>query len=276
MCYNVWNYPHLEGGTFMNNQKFGPMPLYALSLGGGAAGFILRLLMLKLGYDRHGVQISGHWTYWLLWLLSLGVLGGLAWVCRGMGQRNGREENRPASLTAAIGASVAAVMLFGLFFLGLLGEGTALDKVSAALGLMGAMTLGVNGWLRKEGKENIWAGLLTTMALALHLIARFRVWATDPLLGDYCFQLLGCVAAMLAAYHLSGFAIDKGSRRQSLFFSFACLFFCILNLADGGRDLLFFGGIGIWQLTNVCNPAKPRKPRRKLGGGLEESEGSDT
>lgn len=41
----------------MKEQKFGPLPLLGLTLGGSLAGFLLRLRMLRTGYDGLGVPI---------------------------------------------------------------------------------------------------------------------------------------------------------------------------------------------------------------------------
>ena len=109
--------------------------------------------------------------------------------------------------------------------------------------------------------------------MAALLICRFRGWSADPLLGDYCFELLAVVASMVAAYQLAGFPLGKGRRRASIFCSMAAVFFSCISLADSGwTNRLFFAAMILWQLTGCCSLAKPAPRRRKLGGGFEEAQ----
>ncbi|MFR8334180.1 MAG: hypothetical protein ACLU9S_18940 [Oscillospiraceae bacterium] len=95
----------------MKDQKFGPIPVL-FTLAGGLAGFVLRLMMLTVGYDAQGVQIPGSWPMVSLWVLSGVVLIGLAALCLGMGKRAGLEENFKASPVAGAGAMVAGLVFF--------------------------------------------------------------------------------------------------------------------------------------------------------------------
>ena len=248
----------------MKDQKFGPIPVLLLTLTGGLAGFVLRLMMLTVGYDAQGVQIPGSWPMVSLWVLSGVVLVGLALLCFGMGARSGLEENFQASPVVQ-----------------LLNNPDLFSMVVYALGLGGGSALAYNGYLRLSGKVSGPAGMLVSLYLAALLICRFRGWSADPLLGDYCFQLLAVIASMVASYQLAGFPLGKGRRRASIFWSMTAVFFSCISLADPdwtGR--LFFAAMVLWQLTGCCSLVRPAPRRRKLGGGFDgettAQDGEDT
>lgn len=257
----------------MKEQKIGPLPLPLLTLAGGVVGFFLRQRMLTVGYDAKGVQLAGSWPYIGLWVLTSVVLAALAALCLYMGDRSSYEENfkpSPVAGGCAIGAGAA---LFACSVIQLLDKPDVFSVIVNVLGLGGASALAMNGYLRLSGKSSAPAGMLVSLYLAAWLVARFRGWSTDPLLGDYCFELLACVFAMLAAYQLAGFPIGKGRRRASLFCSMAAVYFCLISLADpdwAGR--LFFLAVALWLFTGSCTLNKPAPRRRKLGGGFVEPE----
>lgn len=260
----------------MNEQKFGPLPVLGLTMGGGILGFVLRKVMLKTGFDGKGIQISGHWTFTALLILSVLLLGCLAYLCRHMGTRSKYEENFAPSRFAGGCGLLAGVLLFISQLLGLLSTGDVFEMVVGALGIAGALSLCVLGALRCRGGS--WLSLhgVVTAALAAILISRFRHWSSDPLLGDYCFQLLANVFAMLASYHLGCFRLDKGKRRVCIFHTMAAVFFSMISLADTGWEtLLFNGAMILWLFPGVCDLNKPARPRRRLGGGFDETEAQE-
>ena len=266
----------------MKDQKIGPLPIPVFVLVGGLAGFFLRLQMLAVGYDSQGVQITGSWPYVSLWVLSGLVLIGLAVLCLGMGKRSGLEENFKAAKIPAVCAVLSAAGLFVYSIVNLLNHTDLFSIVVYVLGVGAAFALAFQGYLRVSGRASAPAGMLVCLYLAALLICRFRDWSKDPLLGDYCFELLACVFAMLAAYQLAGFPLGRGRRRASIFCSMAAVYFSCVSLADAGwTDRLFFAAMALWQFTGVCSLEKPIHRRRKLGGGFEEpappaSEGEST
>lgn len=142
------------------------------------------------------------------------------------------------------------------------------------LGLGGASALAYSGYLRLSGKASGPAGMLVCLYLAALLICRFRGWSADPLLGDYCFELLAVVASMVAAYQLAGFPLGKGAEAG----------FHLLLHGGGVFQLHFFGRFRMDQPAFLCrhdfvaadwlllSGAKPAPRRRKLGGGFEEAQ----
>lgn len=252
----------------MKEQKFGPLVLPAVCAAGGAVGFPVRLLMLRLGYDAGGTLISGHWTYVLLWVLTAAVLGVTGFLAYGMGRRETWADNYAPSNICAGGLALGALLLFLGAFVGLLQERPVVDRLVSGLGIGGAGALFYHGYLRSQGKGSTLCLLVGTVYAALELVIRFKSWSVDPLLGDYCFRLLACVLSMLGLYQLSCFPVDKGSRPMALFCAYGCVYLSIVTMADGDLSrVLYSGGMALVMLFGAPTTEKPAKPRRKLGEG---------
>lgn len=250
----------------MKKQTIGPVPVLGLTLAGGAVGIFLRLRMLSMGYDGQGIQIPNSWPYVTLWVLSGLFLLGLALLCRRMGDRASYEENFSASPLAAVGAFLGAVGLLACSTVKLLGNPDVFDLIVNILGLAAASALAVSGYLRLSGRQSAPALMVVSLYLATWLVSQFRRWSADPQLGDYCFQLLACVFAMLASYQLAGFPLKRGRRRAAIFCTMATVFFCLISLVDGAV-WPFYAAIALWLLTGGCSLSRPAPRRRKLGGG---------
>ncbi len=241
----------------MKKETISPSVLLIPAVLGGFAGFMLRLYMLA-DYD---------WAYPVLWIVSGMVMLLLLFGASRMGKDGSMESNLTSAPVFKGGISPVIPMLFGAVCLGaasvmgLLNYGDGFDAAAAALGLISAACLGVQAFLRREGSASPAAGMVIALALAVDLISRFRHWSSDPLVSDYCFQLLACLFSMLAAFHLAGFPLGQGKRRTTIFMSFSAVFFCLICLADGGLDSrLHYGGLAVWLLGGGC---VLRQPQRK-------------
>ena len=251
-------------------QKFGPMPVLALTIVGSIGGFILRKLILAHGYDELGVQITGSLPYVGLWILTFLVLGGLGFFCYGMGTRSSAEENLKPSVMACIGGVVSGLLLSAVNLIAILDHPSTLEAVACYLGLISGIVIAYGGFLRLKGKHYGPLGMIIPVYLAVWVVTHFTIWSTDPLLGDYCFQLLACIFSMLASMHLAGFPIGRGSRRLSLFYALGAVYFCSISLAQKD-EFLFYLAMLLWFFTGLCDLHKPVR-RRKLGGGFTGGE----
>lgn len=241
-------------------QRFGPLPVLLLVLLGGAAGFVLRRMML---HARAADPLVGGWPYTCLWILTALVLISLAVLARGMGSRSTYSENFKPFWPATVGAWLAAAAFFVQSLLELTGPGAPLQRVVSVLGLFSASALLVQGYLRQKGRISAPLGMLVCLFLGVRLVMNFRQWSIDPLVSDFCFQLLADVCVLLACYHTVGFGFSSGRRRTSIFFSMAAAFLCCISMADGG---FFYPACFLWILTGCCSLNFPPRPRRAPGG----------
>ena len=262
-------------------QKYTETPLLALSLGGGLASMCLRLYMNAHCFGVDGLLHRGCVLHTLLVVLSVLVTGALAWFCRGMGSDNRFRRNYAPSTPGALccfGAAVCFLLFGGLSLV----FGSDLDRfhqVVSFLSLLAASCLVFMGLARRDGKRSAFLFPLgACLFLALRLICEFRSWSSDPVIEDYCYSLLANAAAMLAAYHMAGFSLERGSRRRSLFFGLLALYFSLLSLPDqgsGSAALFFPCGVALWMLGTMPRMRKPQR-RRRPGGQIipTDSEGS--
>lgn len=255
----------LDGSTHQKSspahrQRFGPLPVLLLALLGGVAGFVLRQVML---HHRMADPLAGGWPYTCLWIVTAVVLIGLAVLSSGMGSRSAYAENFKPFWPATVGAWLAASAFFVQSVLELTGPGAPLQRVVSVLGLFSASALLVQGYLRQKGRISAPLGMLVCLFLGIRLVMNFRQWSIDPLVGDFCFELLADVCVLLACYHTIGFAFSSGRRRTSIFFSMAASFLCCICMADGG---FFYPACFVWILTGCCSLNYPPRPRRTPGG----------
>ena len=132
-----------------------------------------------------------------------------------------------------------------------------LEIISDLLIATGGVVMGicwfVVGLDRVRGRK-VPAALFMVPALlcAVELICEFRYWSRDPMILEYCFQLLAMICLMCATYHFGGFSFDRGSRRRTVFFCMCGILFCAASLADGSASAKIRSASAIlWLLSNL-------------------------
>ncbi len=221
-------------------------------LGCGILGLGLRLWLLG-STDAQGYLTENPVAEILLTILAVAVPAIVFWLTRDLREATKYRFNFPPSPVAAMGTGLAAVSI-GLYSLICLpGSLDAFETVCGILGLLTAAALGLIAWCRHQGKiPNFLLHLLVAVYLMLRIICQYRHWSSDPRLLDYCFQLLATICLMLAVYFRAGFAIGSGNRRSYAFFALTTAFYCCLSLISWG-DVLYYLGILLWMLTDLCN-----------------------
>lgn len=218
----------------------------------GGIGLMLRLWLLTTE-DSKGFILRGHISELLLLCLTAVVLVVLFFACRGLQQGNKYDFNFPPSRIAALGSGVFALVMALISVADVLSTGDRLHRICGLLGIMGAVALAVLTCCRLRGKQP--GGMLHALVccfLTLRLICLYRGWSADPQLEDYGFALMALVFAMLASYERAAFDADFGNRGRYTFFALAAVYFCCISLAGNG-DALFYGGMGLWLMTNLCS-----------------------
>lgn len=236
--------------------------LQLLAVVGGIVCTALRRMVLQYGMDEKGLLIPNCPPYFALWIVLLGGLVILAFLSTKVGTESDYKANFPASILAAAGL-VAAGAMFGISSVMTLLEksGDGIHKAGSVLGLAAAAALVVWGVYRMSGRKPAqWLGLVPCAYLVVLLIDHFRMWGRDPQIADYCFLLLSYVFAMLASFHLGGFALGEGYRRRSVFYSAGTVLLAIASLPTGDLvQTLHTVGLIVWFLVGLPGDLPARK-----------------
>ena len=233
------------------------LPWYVLIA--GALGLLLRLWLLS-NTDAHGFLAPNPVATALLWVLAVGVPAVLFYLTRELTEAQKYSFNFPPSPIAAIGTALAALSIGIHSIVSFAGSQGTIDILSGIFGIFSAAALGLAGWSRFVGKRpNFLLHGVVSVYLMLRLICQYRHWSADPQTLDYCFQILATVSLTLAVYQRTAFDAGQGKRSSYAFFCLTTAFFCCLSLV-GWEDILYYLGIGVWMITDLCNltPLKSR------------------
>ncbi len=230
-----------------------PIFLPVVALGAGAIGLLLRLWHLSTGLDAKGLPIRGHAAEILLWLLTVVTMVLIFLMTRTLYGKKRYHHNFPPSLLGAIG-SVAGALGIGLTSVTTLGTNpVGIDAVCGWAGLVVFFLLVYLGFCRLKGlRPTASAHTLIALYLMLRLISFYRHWSADPILLDYCFQLLANVCLMLAVYQRAAFSAKMGRRHSYVFFALVGVYFCCLSLVTW-EDITLYLALALWVLTDLCD-----------------------
>lgn len=258
----------------------------ALSAALGLAGFLLRLLQNRTGFEADtGLPIPGNVPSILLPILLLAAVVLLLVAARALPKGPQSfpaplREKQPLLLTVLVlgvflmaasgiwsilSASSAASMQY------LTADGLMLMEVPTVSGtsarLMGllAIVTAVSAFpavaaVCREGISPL-PVLAAPVCLLARLVLAYRVHSVDPVLADYYPELLSLILLILAFYRLSGFAASCGSLRFYSVYAGLTAVLSLTLLADGitPAALLALGGAALllgFQLLLSANAAK--------------------
>lgn len=226
--------------------------LPALTFVCGAVGAALQLWSLGTA-DEKGLLASGHIFQILLWILTVALLGTLFFLTRPLAQAPKYSFNFPPSIIAGIGGAVAAVGVLLTSLDTILGSGDPLSSLTAAVGLICAVSLALSGYSRWQGKRlNVVLHSVVCVYFLLLLICQYRLWSAEPQLQVYIFQLLATIFLMLGAYQRACFDGHMGNRKSYAFFRLAGAYFCFVAIPGSEIWFLYLAAM-IWSVTDLCN-----------------------
>lgn len=245
----------------------------ALTLAGGAAAFVLRLLQVRTGFEAEtGLPIPGNpWGTALIVLLLL-LAAALVLLARKLPQESAALGFPQSFSTSSTG--ILTILILGVFLLGASGlldlfsglrsgvsmpadayvvtaDGISADGFSAkehlVLGLLSLLSAAslfpAAAACRRPGshessdtpRKTVQGSLLLVpvVCFVIRLVLVYRVDSINPVLSDYYLELLALVFLTLGFYRLSSFAFGAG--RNDLFALYAGLavILCLAELADG-------------------------------------------
>lgn len=228
--------------------------------------FLLRFWNLHAAVDQLGLFISGHpSTVLLLTVSGFTVAILLVLSHRSPGRGTGHTVLTFDSTGSGFSFAGAILMLLGVLLEGLSGSRDIWDWCLLLLGLLGTASMLMLSKLRRTGNRIPLWELLPVLYLLLKLICNFKSWSTDPVIMDYCIELLALSFSLLAVYGIAGFCFDLGRPRKTLFFSSCGIFFSAAALADGISAGLFSTicwdlGLILWLLPVVSCLLRPQAP----------------
>lgn len=208
------------------------------------AAYFLRSHQLQTMLDEAGKFLQGAGKGPLTWVCV--AFGVLALVYSLMLKK---------SSTCVVNSTLTTITTLLAAFAMAVGSAAELHRsaVIAVGGLIAAVCWVVVALQRQQGTQPS-AGLFMLPALfyAVDLIIEFRDWSRDPLILDYCFQLLSSIFVMCATYHLGGFSLGRGKRRITIFY---CLCGIVVSAAamvgEGLGGMLKTGAAMLWLLGNL-------------------------
>ena len=243
----------------------------ALSVCFGAVGFLLRLLQNRTGFEPDtGLPIPGSVPAILLPILLMAAAGILYLAVRRVLPKEMPElpfsrqfdlSNRTGLFSAlaggcimalsgvleivdAMGGSAAAVSADGMEIVsvntGAGGSGLMIGALSVAAGV--CLAAAVIACRKTDVPPLIL--LAVPVCLLARLILVYRLRSATPVLADYYLEILGLMFLILAAYRLSGFAVQAGRPRIFSFYAEVTAVLALSMLADGAAPsaLLTLGG----------------------------------
>lgn len=270
------------------------MVLTALSAGGGALAFLLRLMQEKRGFSPDtGLPVPGNLPARLLPILLICLGATLFLLVRCLPSRH--PDPRPfqdvfsvqGAITPLIGG-VALLVLSGAAQVWSVLSGRSAPDGSlppAAVLISGVLTALSAACLLpavasasagRRSRSRLAAPptllLITPAALVFQLVLDYRTRSANPMTEAYALELLALGFAALAFFHLASFAFGDGSVQVFSFLAGGTVILCAAVLADGlgfAADALF-GGCVLFFLGFLCS-LQPDACRLCGSAGREES-----
>ena len=231
----------------------------------GVLGLLLRITLYKTGIDGRGLLVAGHWANTALWALTILTGIGIFLLTRKINTPADPVTAYPASQTRGLGAFAAMAGIALTTLMEFSEFSSRLHLIVWVLGLCSAVAMGITGICRLRGKRTHCLLLaVVSLYFALHMVARYQLWSSDPQLQDYCFYLCAHAALMLTAYQHAAFDADMGSHRTLWFFSLAGVYLCLVSLPRSMDPVLLLG-CGIWAFTNLTDLSAPSATKTPEG-----------
>lgn len=230
-----------------------PKSLPLLTLGFGGLGLALCIWLYTAGINEKGFPKIWHISNILLWLLTAAVIVIVFLHTRPLKGQGRYTDNFPTSVPAAIGCWAAAIGICLTALGDLINRPDVLSVIADVLGLLSFPALAMAGFCRLKGQRSSFlCYVVVCLHFTLRLMCQYRQWSSDPILQDYCFQLLAGVGMMLWSYHRAAFDVNLGKRTSYTFMGLVTVFFCCVCLPTTEQKL-FFITVAAWILTNQCS-----------------------
>lgn len=227
----------------------------------GIVGFLLRLWTIGPGPDADGLYPPQTLAWVLLAVVSVLTLAVILLGSLNLTKTGSYEHSYPKSLLGAIGCILGAAGIFICAFKSMDPTNQVLDNITVVLGFLSGACMLATAYFRFTGKKCPFIfHTIVSVYLAIRAFNRCRLWSNEPQIGIFLFGFLASLSLMLAMYQRATFDVDLGKRSKSLFWSLMSVYLCLVAL-PGDQEMLFYGGMALWLMTNLCstNPV-PKAP----------------
>lgn len=217
-------------------------------------GCLLRLWFQNSGIDNKGLYQATHPAWLLLCALSVGTVVFLWFLTRTAGDNQFFEDNFRPSL---LGTGTYLLMALFLGYVGITGFLDAtdlLEKITAVVCMLSAVTLAVAGIERFSGnRPAIFLHLIPCAYFALRLFLLGREWGTEPEVCTFLFGFLSALCMIPALYHLWAFDMNMANRQRSLFWSLTAAYFCLVTTFESTQNWVMHMLFAAFLLSNLCH-----------------------
>lgn len=231
--------------------------LFACTLGAGALGFALRLVLYRVGFDEKNILSATHPLHLACLALTAGVAVYLALAVRGLKGSGDPAANFPASPLRGILTLLAAAFT-ALHALTLSREAdTAMNLLRTALSCTAAVCMGLCALTQKRFAALAAACRgIVCIFFAADMLCRYQTWSGSPQLPDYTFQVFACALLALLSYQRLAFDTGLGKRRSLLWCGLMGIFLCLV-CAAGPETRVYYVGGAYWAAACLCSILPP-------------------
>lgn len=249
-------------GDYME-QRISRIPAMALTVLLAAAACLLRANQLAVAFDPNGIMTGKGVALFTCITVIVVLLFGL--YSRGLKGRKKYNAMASRSLPLMAAGCTAALLMMASGLVILVQPVQPGDKLLAVGSVLTGLCWAATAVFRGKGKKvHVGLFLLPAAFYVVDLVCRFRFWTRDPVILDYCYDLLALICVMCAVFHLGSFCFDKGTRRSAVFFSLCGVFFCAAALVGGSAaSILGYGAAMIWLMTNLWLLLRPKAEKRQ-------------
>ena len=222
----------------------------------GALAMMCQLWLHLLGIDEKGLYISGHTANTLSFLLLAATIV-VAWLCSRPLVGRGADGPFPQSILGGIGSILGGLgLLLSVLLEELAYVASRFEMINIVLGCIAGAALVIAGILRLLGKPCHYAIHGAALVYFLvHLIARYRLWSTEPALESFFFPLLASSALTLTVFQHANLDGGYGDRRMYVFTNQLALFCCMASV--NSTHPIFYLSMMVWCLTGLCDLRAP-------------------
>lgn len=226
-----------------------------LSLGFGIVGLALRIWLLVSGVDQMGLLETWHPANILVLIFTVIFLALLATSVQPLTTMDKYGKLFPASPRRALGVALGGIgICYSLFM-----HGPVRGFLSVLLLLLGLLAVAAQAGVvlcRLKGmRPNFLLPAAITTYMILHTVELCRSWNSVPQVQSFFFPLMTCVFLLMTCYQHSLLNLQRGSRRQYVFYSQAAVFFCLLSATGHTFFYLCMAG---WLALDMCSLKVPR------------------